>query len=753
MFLLYAGTVRQKTNKKDLTVGVKEFAIADQLALARAIISVEGPMPGGGRGPVWRIPSNPWNDSTEMNDNPDTTAGNVEAIRQLADKVTLGEVSSKVASNREMDENKAAFGWYNTGKRSVSRGTNNDKGKGIQASGDALQGPAFGAAKSEAADAKAIAASGASLSFGSVQGGAYANMPEMRGTGWNAAKDLVVAAAKATGVDARALAGMIAQESSFDPNAMPKGYSMGSSAKGLGQHLDGSWQEDMRLHAKELGIPAGTSQFDPRASALLTAMRMRRNGMQLEKLLGRKPTMAEVYMAHFMGAEGASSVLKQPSTALAIDSEKGSNAKKQHPEYFYDKNKRPFTVKETVDFITGRLTNKMSSFGVKDSDLTSARMTATDNPAGNAAAMPVSAEQQATKRADMGVSPVPPGGGGAPGGGQAPGGAAPAGGSVAPLKVPVVHDTSVAANTTPTGTMAAGKDGLTLYLQREESEDDGTYGIMRLPDGTTFMTLELAWRDNKNSVSCIPPGSYKCERRPTSRHGNAYEVKGVPGRSGILIHKGNVAGNVDKGQKAHSSGCILLGMGRARQGVQKTITSSGPAMELFYQKLGGAPFTLVVQPSKNAAAGQGATDSSGSVSFSGMRENTSPATTPVVQQSSSGYAASTGAATTPASAAAVASPPSQSLPRLSSPKSDLPMRSEPTQREMAARDDALTKVIAPKFDTIQGTLNDSLAQLKRIVAIMEQSSGVSKEKVAEATAAAVNTPTSATAPVSRRRNV
>ncbi len=752
VFLLYAGTVRRKTKKKELDIGVKEFPIADQLALARAIVAVEGPIPGGGRGPVWRIPSNPWNDSTEMNDNPDTTAGNVEAIRQLADKVTLGQVSARVASNREMDENKAAFGWYNTGRRSVSRGTNNDKGKGIQASGDALKGPAYGAGPAAVADAKAIAASGASLSFGSVTNGAYNQMPEMRGTGWSAAKDLINAAAKATGVDARALAGMIAQESSFDPNAMPRGYAMGSTAKGLGQHLDGSWAEDMKFHARELGIPAGTSQFDPKASALLTAMRMRRNGMGLEKLLGRKPTMAEVYMSHFMGAEGAASVLKQPSNALSINSEKGSNAKTQHPEYFYDKNKRPFTVKETVDFITERLTNKMSKAGVKETDFNGSRMTATDNPAAASATAPPSPEKQAVARADMGVSPVPPGAASA--GGAAAAAAAPMGSAVEPLKKPVVHDTSISANTQATGTMPTGKDGITLYLQREESQDDGTYGVLRLPDGTTFMTLELAWRDNKNSVSCIPPGSYKCERRPTSRHGNAYEVKAVPGRSGILIHKGNVAGNAEKGQKAHSSGCILLGMGRARQGDQKTITSSGAAMDLFYQKLGGAPFTLVVQPSKNAAANMGSTDSAGSVSFSSMRENTSPATTPVVQQTSA-YARSAAASPSPSPAAASSAPSEEpALPRLSKPKTDLPMRTQPTANEMAARDDALAKVMVPKFDTIQGTLSDSLTELRKIVRIMEAQQGEQKKAAEKPEAAAtVNPPTSSTATVQRRRSM
>lgn len=135
---------------------------------------------------------------------------------------------------------------------------------------------------------------------------------------------------------------------------------------------------------------------------------------------------------------------------------------------------------------------------------------------------------------------------------------------------------------------------LQLTLNREESTLQGTYGTLRLPDGTVFQTLELPWKNNSNSVSCIPTGVYECKKRPSAAFGEAYEVYGVPGRSAILIHAGNSAGSSDHGLKADSKGCILLGMGRNTSGTQKQITSSKAAMQTFYDKLQGRPFRLVV---------------------------------------------------------------------------------------------------------------------------------------------------------------
>jgi hypothetical protein len=84
-------------------------------------------------------------------------------------------------------------------------------------------------------------------------------------------------------------------------------------------------------------------------------------------------------------------------------------------------------------------------------------------------------------------------------------------------------------------------------------EPQATRGILRVDD-KVFHTLEPPWRNNQNGISCILPGEYIAkflERSTSGRYRNVYWLQAVPGRSGILIHAGNVP--------AHTEGCILIG--------------------------------------------------------------------------------------------------------------------------------------------------------------------------------------------------
>jgi hypothetical protein len=78
-----------------------------------------------------------------------------------------------------------------------------------------------------------------------------------------------------------------------------------------------------------------------------------------------------------------------------------------------------------------------------------------------------------------------------------------------------------------------------------------TVGVLFMEDTPLCVTIERAWRDNRRNISCIPEGRYKCRRVVSPRFGTTFEVIGVPGRSNILFHAGNTAGD--------SRGCILLG--------------------------------------------------------------------------------------------------------------------------------------------------------------------------------------------------
>lgn len=52
-------------------------------------------------------------------------------------------------------------------------------------------------------------------------------------------------------------------------------------------------------------------------------------------------------------------------------------------------------------------------------------------------------------------------------------------------------------------------------------------------------SLELPWKENQRSISCIPAGTYDVIKQPpkADRPYAYFRFVSVPGRSGILIHK------------------------------------------------------------------------------------------------------------------------------------------------------------------------------------------------------------------------
>ena len=99
-----------------------------------------------------------------------------------------------------------------------------------------------------------------------------------------------------------------------------------------------------------------------------------------------------------------------------------------------------------------------------------------------------------------------------------------------------------------------------VVLDRFYESDVQTRGIVTVrgeqgDDLFNCKTLELPWKENKNNVSRIPAGEYRLKHRPAANSGkfgyDHFIVKGVPGRSYILFHKGAVY--------SHTLGCILVG--------------------------------------------------------------------------------------------------------------------------------------------------------------------------------------------------
>jgi len=79
----------------------------------------------------------------------------------------------------------------------------------------------------------------------------------------------------------------------------------------------------------------------------------------------------------------------------------------------------------------------------------------------------------------------------------------------------------------------------------------------------------------------------------SKKFGRVVRLSDVPGRSDILIHSGNLAGDVIKGFNTHSAGCILLGEGRGYLGEQKAVLSSRTAVRKAMDLIMQTPVTPV----------------------------------------------------------------------------------------------------------------------------------------------------------------
>jgi len=132
----------------------------------------------------------------------------------------------------------------------------------------------------------------------------------------------------------------------------------------------------------------------------------------------------------------------------------------------------------------------------------------------------------------------------------------------------------------------------TVLLVRHHGTDQGTLGRLIAP-GFACYTLELPDRGNRPNVSRIPEGLYDLDwirpRRAFSGYHELYWVHDVPGRSGILIHPGNFAGDTAIGYRTDSFGCILLGMACGTLGGQLAVLESRRAVRLFHEAMRQQP--------------------------------------------------------------------------------------------------------------------------------------------------------------------
>ena len=131
---------------------------------------------------------------------------------------------------------------------------------------------------------------------------------------------------------------------------------------------------------------------------------------------------------------------------------------------------------------------------------------------------------------------------------------------------------------------------INLLIIRDTFTEESTIGELFLNGERMCDTLELPWKDNQRSISCIPEGVYKVRLR-TARESATRDylhllVQDVPNRDYILFHRGNSAKD--------TSGCILVGFSSK----QDYVKNSTFAMDLLMKEiinLGGTKINLIIK--------------------------------------------------------------------------------------------------------------------------------------------------------------
>ena len=129
-----------------------------------------------------------------------------------------------------------------------------------------------------------------------------------------------------------------------------------------------------------------------------------------------------------------------------------------------------------------------------------------------------------------------------------------------------------------------------ILIIRKTFTDESTIGELFLNGEKMCDTLELPYKDNQRSISCIPAGEYSARLRYARESGSRdylhILVKDVPNRDYILFHRGNTAKD--------SRGCILVGL----KSQQDIVYNSTLALDLLLKEiinLGVTEMNLIIK--------------------------------------------------------------------------------------------------------------------------------------------------------------
>ncbi len=125
-----------------------------------------------------------------------------------------------------------------------------------------------------------------------------------------------------------------------------------------------------------------------------------------------------------------------------------------------------------------------------------------------------------------------------------------------------------------------------ILLKRISASPDITYGVFIDGDSglPICVSLELPWKGNQTSISCIPNGTYYAKPYSSDKFSDCIAVIDVPGRSDILIHVGNYL--------TDTYGCILPGASFGEISGELAVLSSKQSLKLLQKVVENKAFLL-----------------------------------------------------------------------------------------------------------------------------------------------------------------
>jgi hypothetical protein len=190
-------------------------------------------------------------------------------------------------------------------------------------------------------------------------------------------------ASRAANVDFGYMMAQASQESSFQPGAKAST----SSATGLFQFIDSTWLSSVKQYGAKYGLgdyaqqittgedgrphvadPAVKQQIldmrkDPKISSEIAGEFAHANKTEIERALGHPASSTDLYLAHFLGAQGATDFVKQiASGGSAKAAEILPQAAAANKSVFYDSNGDAKTVAQIYRSFSDKIERQISQY-------------------------------------------------------------------------------------------------------------------------------------------------------------------------------------------------------------------------------------------------------------------------------------------------------------------------------------------------------------------------------------------------------